>query len=127
MRFHLLQEYMNLVDDYFRRLEMTTPVERRRVYVASDDLGVFKDIQKYYPQYMVLGDAAISKVAKQNRFSKESLWGLITDIHFLSKSDYLVGSFASNVNYYPITPPFCKHPSSLIAVTSTRVTSFSHY
>ena len=44
--FHAVDEYMVHVDDYFTQLEMSQKVEKRRVYVASDDPGVLNEIKE---------------------------------------------------------------------------------
>lgn len=51
-----------------------------------------------YPDYEIIGDIDISKTASiSKRYSDQSLSGIITDIHFLSLSDYLVCTFSSQV------------------------------
>lgn len=51
-----------------------------------------------YPEYEIIGDIDISKTASiSKRYSDQSLSGIITDIHFLSLSDYLVCTFSSQV------------------------------
>jgi hypothetical protein len=51
-----------------------------------------------YPEYEIIGDEDISKTASiSKRYSDQSLSGIITDIHFLSLSDYLVCTFSSQV------------------------------
>ena len=35
--FHGIEEYMTAVDDYYDQLELTEKVDKRRVFVASDD------------------------------------------------------------------------------------------
>jgi len=44
--FHPLDEYMSHVEEYFKQLEMTQPVDVRRVYLASDDPTVLKDAKE---------------------------------------------------------------------------------
>jgi hypothetical protein len=51
-----------------------------------------------YPKYKFFGDADIAKTAAvATRYSDNSLFGIIIDIHFLSISDYLVCTFSSQV------------------------------
>ena len=51
-----------------------------------------------YPQYLFISDNAISKSAGlSSRYTKNALLGVITDIHFLSLSDFLVCTFSSQV------------------------------
>ena len=44
--FHPLEEYMQGVEEYYNQLELTQPVDRRRVYLASDDPSVLADAKK---------------------------------------------------------------------------------
>lgn len=53
-----------------------------------------------YPDYEIVGDISIAKSAAVNsRYSENSLSGIITDIHLLSLTDYLVCTFSSQVQY----------------------------
>ena len=42
--FHSIDEYMSHVADFFKQLEMSQVVDKRRIYLASDDPGVFHEI-----------------------------------------------------------------------------------
>jgi glycoprotein 6-alpha-L-fucosyltransferase len=44
--FHTLEEYMAAVDEYYNLLEMKQKVDRRRVYLASDDPKVIAEAQR---------------------------------------------------------------------------------
>lgn len=39
---------MNNVEEYYKQLELTQPVDVRRVYLASDDPTVLKDARAKY-------------------------------------------------------------------------------
>ncbi|XP_059482746.1 alpha-(1,6)-fucosyltransferase isoform X2 [Neocloeon triangulifer] len=96
--FHPLEEYMTHVEEYFKQIELSKPVDVRRVYLASDDPTVIKDAKEKYPKYKFFGDADIAKTAAvATRYSDNSLNGIIIDIHFLAISDYLVCTFSSQV------------------------------
>lgn len=41
--FHPLEEYMEHVEEYFNQLDLSEPMDERRVYIASDDPSVLKD------------------------------------------------------------------------------------
>ncbi|KAJ8909854.1 hypothetical protein NQ315_013340 [Exocentrus adspersus] len=109
--FHGIEEYMSHVDEYFNHLELKQTVDKRRVYLASDDPKVLAEARSKYPHYEIIGDPSISKTAAvSTRYSDSSLFGIIMDIHMLSMSDYLVCTFSSQVcrvayeimqNYYP--------------------------
>lgn len=52
-----------------------------------------------FPEYIFYGDPNIAKSASVGqRYSTESLKGVVLDIHMLSKCDYLVCTFSSQVN-----------------------------
>jgi len=99
--FHGVDEYMKHVAEYFDRVEVKSggvPLAEKRVYVASDDSKVLAECRKKYPGYTFLGDQSISKSAAVNsRYNLASLKGVISDIHMLSQSDYLVCTFSSQV------------------------------
>jgi len=49
--FHGIDEYMSHVEDYYNTLEKWQRVERRRVYIATDDPSVIRDAQyKFVPR-----------------------------------------------------------------------------
>ncbi|RZF32188.1 hypothetical protein LSTR_LSTR004051 [Laodelphax striatellus] len=89
---------MSKVADYYDQLAMTQAVPVRRVYLASDDPKVFAEMRAKYAEYEVIGDPNVAKMAAvATRYSDSSLNGIIMDIHFLSRSDYLVCTFSSQV------------------------------
>ena len=96
--FHNIDEYMNAVDEYYDQLELKEHVDKRRIYLATDDPKVITDAKEKYTHYEVLGDPVISKTAAvSSRYTDTSLKGIILDIHMLSMSDYLVCTFSSQV------------------------------
>nr|DAA64667.1 TPA_inf: alpha1,6 fucosyltransferase [Lepeophtheirus salmonis] len=97
--FHPVEEYMEYVEERFKYLDASlgSNVERR-VYVASDDPRVLVECRKKFPHYSFYGDATVARsAAVSSRYSSDSLKGVITDIHLLSKADYLVCTFSSQV------------------------------
>ena len=44
--FHSVEEYMAHVDDYYETLEKREHVDRRRVYIATDDPSVINDAKR---------------------------------------------------------------------------------
>lgn len=44
--FYPLEQYMQAVEEYFTQLELSQPVEKRRVYLASDDLNILGEARK---------------------------------------------------------------------------------
>lgn len=56
-------------------------------------------ISTRYPDYQFISDNTISQLAAEDkRYSVNSLYGVIFDITMLSKSDYLVCTFSSQVS-----------------------------
>ncbi|XP_022106971.1 alpha-(1,6)-fucosyltransferase-like [Acanthaster planci] len=96
--FHGIQEYMVHVEEYYLTLERTQRVQQRRVYLATDDASLLAEARRAYPQYVFISDNAISQSAGlASRYTENALLGVITDIHFLALSDYLVCTFSSQV------------------------------
>ena len=70
----------------------------KRVYVASDDPKVLSECRQKFPEYEFLGDQSIAKsAAVSSRYNLNSLRGIISDIHMLSQSDFIVCTFSSQV------------------------------
>lgn len=61
--FHGLDEYMRSVDEYYNQLEMVEKIDKRRIYLASDDPKVIEEARKNYPHYEVIGDPEVAKNA----------------------------------------------------------------
>lgn len=96
--FHGIEEYMQAVDDYYDQVEMVEAIDKRRVFIASDDPKVIDEARSKYPHYDVVGDPDVAKIAAvSTRYTDSSLNGIILDIHLLSLSDYLVCTFSSQV------------------------------
>ena len=97
---HEVDEYMRYVSEYFQLVETNTGtiVSPKRVYMASDDPSVFSEARKSYPHFEFLGDESRADSAKvQSRYNLKSLQGLIADIYMLSRSEYIVCTFSSQV------------------------------
>lgn len=41
--FHSIEEYMEHVEEYYQRIEQVTPVEKRKVYLSTDDSKLYKE------------------------------------------------------------------------------------
>ena len=108
---------MKHVEDYYVIYQYQNPEVNltKRVYIATDDPTVLEEARtKYevsllsfflslirmnrYPDYVFYGDTDVAKSAQlESRYGTESLKGVLSDIHFLSLSDYLVCTFSSHV------------------------------
>ena len=99
-KYYPIAEYMKYAKEYFEKEEFKKKNKfiSKQVFIASDDESVFDEIRKKYPEYKVLGDELRTRSASlMSRYDFESLRYLITDIHMLSQSDYIVCTLSSNV------------------------------
>lgn len=105
--FHALDEYMQFVEAWFKIEAIkngTTTVSEfnsmtKRVYLATDEPTLFAEARRTYPTYTFIGDVQVANTAQlSSRYSDSSLRGVVADIHFLSRCDYLVCTFSSQVS-----------------------------
>ncbi len=63
--FHGVEEYMKYVDEWYEELEVREgrKVGKRRVFVASDDPKVLKELRQKFPDYSFSGDPSVAKTA----------------------------------------------------------------
>jgi glycoprotein 6-alpha-L-fucosyltransferase len=95
---HSIHEYMKPAIEYFKKLEMVGQLDKRRVYLATDDPSVIKEARFFYPdvQFFVNEDGA--KVANYTtRYNLKGLMGLLLDVHVLSRCDYIICTFSSHI------------------------------
>lgn len=104
--FHSLDEYMKIVQEYFRLEELKRkPTDdgnhraNKNVYLASDDPSIFEEAtSKYSKDYNFIYEKKNAQTAQlSQRYSPDSAQGVILDIFLLSQCDYLVCTFSSQV------------------------------
>ncbi|KAH8862324.1 Alpha-(1,6)-fucosyltransferase [Schistosoma japonicum] len=121
--FHSLEEYMTEVDSYFNfidasrqmmsrteewRNDIKSPFHhrvyhqlnpvKRQVYIATDEPSIFDEAQSKYPNYVFYGDRRRAESASvSKRQNADSIMGIVIDVFVLSKTDYLVCTFSSQV------------------------------
>ncbi|XP_062857768.1 alpha-(1,6)-fucosyltransferase [Trichomycterus rosablanca] len=96
--FHPIEEYMVHVEEQFQLMSQRKQVDKKRVYLATDDPSLLQEAKSKYPGYEFISDNAVSRSAGiHNRYTENSLKGVILDVHFLSQTDYLVCTFSSQV------------------------------
>ncbi|KAM9433855.1 alpha-(1,6)-fucosyltransferase-like [Salvelinus alpinus] len=96
--FHPIEEYMVHVEDHFQHLARRMLVDKKRVYLATDDPSLLQEAKAKYPDYEFISDNSISwSAGLHNRYTENSLRGVILDIHFLSQTNFLVCTFSSQV------------------------------
>ncbi|XP_030848638.1 alpha-(1,6)-fucosyltransferase [Strongylocentrotus purpuratus] len=95
---HGIEEYMDHVEKYYQELEKRKAVSVRRVFLATDEVGLLYEAKKKYPGYVFVSDNKISQSANVSlRWSEESLMGIIVDLHLLARSDFVVCTCSSNI------------------------------
>ena len=95
--FHSLAEYMKSVDEYYDQLEMVENIDKRRVFLASDDPKVFQEAIKNFPHYEIIGDPEVAKVAAvSTRYTDSSLNGILRKQGYTSTKDDDVNLFYSS-------------------------------
>jgi glycoprotein 6-alpha-L-fucosyltransferase len=94
-KYYSVEEYMNQIEEYFRKRESVQAVYKRRVFVATDDLSVLPYAKQRYPNYEFVVDPI--NTAARRRYSKSALLNVIVDIHLLSRCDFVVATFSSNI------------------------------
>lgn len=58
---HTLEEYMGPVEEFFTQLEMNHKLDKRRIFIASDDPTVIEEAKKKYGvQYNILKEGSWS-------------------------------------------------------------------
>ncbi|KAL0967593.1 hypothetical protein UPYG_G00254210 [Umbra pygmaea] len=96
--FHPIEEYMHHVEEQFQHMSRRIHVDKKRVYLATDDPSLLQEAKTKYPDYEFISDNSISwSAGLHNRYTENSLRGVILDIHFLSQTDFLVCTFSSQV------------------------------
>ena len=99
-QYYSIEKYMKYVKEYFDQEEIRRKIKfsKRHIFVVSDDSKVFDELRDKYPEYEVSGEKSRSHSASlKNRYSINSLLDLISDIHLLSSSDFIVCTLSSNV------------------------------
>ncbi|MCJ8743856.1 hypothetical protein PDJAM_G00099110 [Pangasius djambal] len=96
--FHPIEEYMLHVEEQFQLMAQRMQLDKKRVYLATDDPSLLQEAKSKYPDYEFISDNSISwSAGLHNRYTENSLKGVILDIHFLSQTDFLVCTFSSQV------------------------------
>ncbi|BFZ12311.1 hypothetical protein BsWGS_15350 [Bradybaena similaris] len=96
--FHPLEEYMRHVKEFYDQLEITQPGITRMVYLATDEPTVISEARDKYPTYKFINDFNSTNSANlTTRYTLNSLVGIITDVYYLARCDYVVCTLSSQV------------------------------
>ncbi|XP_040079498.1 alpha-(1,6)-fucosyltransferase-like [Ixodes scapularis] len=124
--YHDVQEYMVHVEDYYAKLSLTTHVEKKRVFVATDEPRVVNEIRKKYPQYKVINNEVVSRQARARTTSRNNtaLFGVMLDITLLAESDFIVCTMSSGFCRVAYELMQTQHPDASLRATSLDVEYF---
>ncbi|CAN7941908.1 unnamed protein product, partial [Ixodes hexagonus] len=124
--YHAVDEYMIQVEDYYAKLALTMPVEKKRVFVATDEPRVVDEIRKKYSQYDVINSEVSSHQANRIRTRRHntSLFGVMLDITLLAESDFLVCTMSSGFCRVAYELMQTRHPDGSMMATSLDVEYF---
>ncbi|XP_064470144.1 alpha-(1,6)-fucosyltransferase-like [Ornithodoros turicata] len=94
--YHEVEEYMEHAEEYFANIAGPVP---RRIYVATEEPSVFRELRKKFPRYLFLGDEKASQDAsnRSTRYSPSALQAVVKDIFLLSQCDLVVCTLSSGV------------------------------
>lgn len=86
--------YMSHVVQYFDSKISSPESNQRRVFVASDDKSVFRELEDEYPSYTFIYNSTIAEKAIKRH---NTLFGIIHDLYLLNHCDFVVCTLSSNV------------------------------
>lgn len=115
-----LHDYMIHVEEYFKIKELNGNIDKKRIYLVTNEPKLFFEAKnKYinnmklikntlhnlflkknyrYLEYDIIGGEDVSKsTSTKYRYSNQSLSDIIIDIHLLSLCDFIVCTFSSRV------------------------------
>lgn len=93
-----IEKYMDYADEYFDILEFTEKVDKRRVYIATDEPEVVREAMRKYPNYNILSNhELITAEAQKYENTNFSSLPIIIQSRLLAKCDYFVFTMSSNL------------------------------
>lgn len=95
-----IDQYMYYAKQYFDQLSLSRNITKRKIFLATDEPSLYDEISQKYPEYDILTNTEGTSIAAKvytTRFSLKGLTGAMIDMHLLSKTDYIVCTFSSNV------------------------------
>lgn len=119
--FHPIENYVKSAEDFYKRQEVLEgkEISERRIYLLTDEPSLFEEAKQKFPHYIFIGNQEASiNASVKTRFSDESLRGLLSGIHFITQTDFLVCTFSSNVGRLAYELMLTHHPDSSNSVRS---------
>ncbi len=92
---------MFYVQNYFKKLALNGFIGDKYIFVASDDTNVIKELKVKYSDFTFIDEYyLLNDMEGSLKHTPINLLHTIIDIHFLSRSDFLVCTMSSNVRIY---------------------------
>ncbi|CAM1304727.1 Uncharacterised protein r2_g1461 [Pycnogonum litorale] len=93
-----VSKYFEKIDEFYAARNIID-YRDRIVYLATEEITVWKDIREQFPSYKVFGDVDSTRMANvdNTRYTVVSARQLIADLFVLSKSDFIVCTLSSNL------------------------------
>jgi glycoprotein 6-alpha-L-fucosyltransferase len=92
---------MFYVQNYFKKLALNGFIGDKYIFVASDDTNVIKELKVKYSDFTFIDEYyLLNDMEGSLKHTPKNLLHTIIDIHFLSRSDFLVCTMSSNVRIY---------------------------
>ena len=90
---------MFYVINYYKKLEIKGFTGEKTVFVASDDPNAIQELRDNYKDFKIIDKSFYFDKSEidDTKWKATNLLHTIFDIHFLSRSDFLVCSMTSNV------------------------------
>ncbi|CAH1778390.1 unnamed protein product [Owenia fusiformis] len=98
-KLHELEEYMQHADEFYKLYEtMENRPIPRHIYLATDGVNVYKDAVSKYSQYTFMADENQDDCRKCFKQDNEvGLQAIAIDVFLLSKTNFLICTFSSQV------------------------------
>ncbi|GAU88100.1 hypothetical protein RvY_00856 [Ramazzottius varieornatus] len=94
----LLADYMAVIAEHYQRLDPSTDLDQRKLYVVSDIPVVYAELRLRYPQYTVLSSQnVLPRLTGRHTAKDETMLKSIADMWFLEKTSHLVCSATSKI------------------------------
>jgi glycoprotein 6-alpha-L-fucosyltransferase len=89
--------YMDHVNGFYDQLELTQKVDKRRIFLLTDEPKVIEEIRANYTNYEVIVNEKVAKNASNYQQLGLTAKGIMIDVHLASLSDYFVCTLSSNI------------------------------
>jgi glycoprotein 6-alpha-L-fucosyltransferase len=90
---------MFYVINYYKKLQIKGFTGEKVVFVASDDPNAIQELRDNYKDFKIIDKSFYFNKSEidDTKYAVNNLLHVIFDIHFLSRSDFLVCTMTSNV------------------------------